>query len=154
LVRIDKDISRIVKQLYELVNELETLYPHRRFTLDGHLVGSIGEILAAYQFDLDLLPHSSAGHDAVSREGKNVEIKVTQRKSIGLRSKPDHLLVLKLNPDGNADVVFNGPGELAWNQAGKMQKNGQKAISLSKLTLIMDNLDEKCKLKPIDHHSH
>ena len=36
-----------VGKLYDLVGQLEHLFPSRSFTLDGHLVGSIGEVLAA-----------------------------------------------------------------------------------------------------------
>jgi hypothetical protein len=36
-------IIDIVAQLRQLVTQLTDMYPDRRFTLDGHLVGSIGE---------------------------------------------------------------------------------------------------------------
>ncbi|MBW8042608.1 MAG: hypothetical protein FVQ85_21795 [Planctomycetes bacterium] len=40
-------IPSIVQELYSIVDRLEELFPGRRFTPDGHLVGSIGEVLAA-----------------------------------------------------------------------------------------------------------
>ena len=45
-------IPALVQRLYGLVEELEELFPSRRFTPDGHLVGSIGEVLAAFHYDL------------------------------------------------------------------------------------------------------
>lgn len=36
-----------VAAIYLAVAELEGLYPGRKFTPDGHLVGSIGEVVAA-----------------------------------------------------------------------------------------------------------
>jgi len=36
-----------VAAIYRAVTELEALYPGRKFTPDGHLVGSIGEVVAA-----------------------------------------------------------------------------------------------------------
>ena len=41
-----------VANIYRAVRTLEKLYPERKFTPDGHLVGSIGEVIAAEQLDL------------------------------------------------------------------------------------------------------
>ncbi len=41
------EIPSLVQELYSIVDRLEELFPGRRFTPDGHLVGSIGEVLAA-----------------------------------------------------------------------------------------------------------
>jgi hypothetical protein len=38
---------------------------------------------------------------------------------------PDHLLVLFIAENGQAEAVYNGPGDLAWENAGEMQKNGK-----------------------------
>jgi hypothetical protein len=43
-----------VADIYRAVAELEKLYPGRKFTPDGHLVGSIGEVIAAEHFGLTL----------------------------------------------------------------------------------------------------
>lgn len=40
-------VSTVVRRLCGLVAQLEQIFPDRNFTLDGHLVGSIGEVLAA-----------------------------------------------------------------------------------------------------------
>ena len=41
------ELSGIVRDLYALVSRLEELYPDRRFTPDGYLVGSIAEVYAS-----------------------------------------------------------------------------------------------------------
>ena len=43
-----------VTDIYRAVANLEQLYPGRKFTPDGHLVGSIGEVIAAEYFGLPL----------------------------------------------------------------------------------------------------
>jgi len=53
-----------VARIYKPTAELETLYPGRKFRPDGHLVGSIGEVVAAEALGLILYPMSRAGHDA------------------------------------------------------------------------------------------
>ena len=135
-----ESIPSLVQRLYAVVAELETLFPGRKFTLDGHLVGSIGEVLAAHYYGLDLLPSSAPVHDAIATDGRMVQVKATQAKSVGLRAEPDHLLVLRLKPDGSFEEVYNGPGGPVWESAGKMQKNGQRPIGVAKLTRIMESV--------------
>jgi len=43
-----------VAAIYRAVEQLEAAYPGRRFTPDGHLVGSIGEVVAAEALGLTL----------------------------------------------------------------------------------------------------
>lgn len=38
-------LSNKIKGLYKITNELESNYPGRKFTIDGHLVGSIDEVI-------------------------------------------------------------------------------------------------------------
>ena len=61
---------------------------------------------------------------------------------IAISSEPDYLIVIKLFSDGSWEEVYNGPGNLVWDNAGKIQKNGQRPISLSKLKSLMTSVDE------------
>lgn len=142
---IDK-IPAKISSLYEIVEELEALFPGRHFTPDGHLVGSIGEVLAAYYYDLELLPASAITHDGKTRDEIFVQIKATQRNPVGIRAVPDHLIVLGINKHGMAEEIYGGPGKLAWDSADKMQKNGQRGISRSKLSTLMNQLSEAEKV--------
>ena len=142
-------LSDKIKQLYKITNELEQAYPGRKFTVDGHLVGSIGEVIVAEHYGLSLLPNSTKTHDAVSKEGKQVQIKATQVKGIAISSEPDYLIVIRLLSDGSWEEIYNGPGKAAWDNAGKMQKNGQRPISLSKLRNLMDSVDINDKIARI-----
>jgi len=135
-----KSIPSLVQRLYAVVGELEELFPGRKFTLDGHLVGSIGEVLAAHYYGLELLPASAPTHDAVAPDGRMIQVKATQARSVALRAEPEHLLVLRLNSDGSFDEVYNGPGDPVWEGAGKMQKNGQRPIGVGRLTALMENV--------------
>jgi len=126
-------VAGLLSALYDGSERLEELFPGRRFTLDGHLVGSIGEVIAAYMFDLELLRASTMGHDAMARDGRRVEIKLTQGKSTALRHEPEHLIVLQRSKRKAVEVIYNGPGKPAWDLAGKMASNGQRCIRVSKL---------------------
>lgn len=142
-------MASLIQELYSIIQKLESNFPGRHFTPDGHLVGSIGEVLASNHYGLELLPASYETHDAKTTDGKFVQIKATQGKSIGIRSEPDHLLVLKIILDGTVDEVYNGPGNLAWENASKMQKNGQRQITVKKLKTLMINMDKSFQLPKI-----
>jgi hypothetical protein len=143
-------IKSKIKRLYKIVTELEKDFPKRKFTLDGHLVGSIGDVVVAEYYNLKLASQTQKGYDATTNRGRKVEIKATQKKSIGLRSVPAHLIVIKLDKNGGWKEIYNGPGKFAWENAGKKQKNGQKNISLSKLTkLMMTTVNPKDKIPQI-----
>lgn len=150
-----KDVVALVKQLYAVVDQLEDAFPGRHFTPDGHLVGSIGEVLAAHCFDLELLTASTEGHDAVARDGRLVEIKATQgTRSVALQAHgtlPDHLIVMRIDRhSGSVDeVVYNGPAEPAWDLAGKPQKNGQRKLTLSRLRALMGAVPENARLAQV-----
>ncbi len=133
-------VAAILRQLYELVDELERLHKGRSFTPDGHMVGSIGEAWAMWMYDLVLLPASAPIHDATTQDGRYVQIKATQRTSVGIYGEPKHLIVLKLHRTGIAEEVFNGPGEVAWNAAGKPGKHSQRPITVTRLRRLMDSV--------------
>jgi hypothetical protein len=140
------EVPALVSRLYMIVDELESLFPGRKFTPDGHLVGSIGEVMAANLYNLKLLPASAQNHDAVSSSGVYVQIKASQGSMVALREEPQHLLVLHLNRQGGVTEVYNGPGSLAWNACGSIQRNGQRPISFARLKSLMGNIQEAEKL--------
>ena len=89
-------LPKEVAALYSIVQDLEAQHPGRKFTLDGHLVGSIGEVIAERSFGIELYPASHAVHDGRTSDGRDVQIKLTGGKSISLREEPDYLLVMKI----------------------------------------------------------
>src|SRR3989344_120089 len=129
---------QIIRRLYEIVDELEKMFPGRHFTPDGHMIGSIGEALAAYYYGLDLLTASTKGRDATCGN-KVVEIKATQGNIVGFRCAPQHLLVLKLDRNGTFTEIYNGNGARVWATiSGKpLPSNGQYQVSLTTLKKLM-----------------
>ena len=118
-----------IRELYRITAELEEKYPGRRFTPDGHLVGSIGEVYAAEKYGLTLLEASSEKHDATSADGRLVQIKITQTDRIV--------------------EIYNGKGAAPWANAGKTQKNGQRSIGLRKLSLLNDAVPSKDRIRKV-----
>ena len=128
-----------VADIYRAVAELERLYPDRKFTPDGHLVGSIGEVIAAEHFGLRLHGMSKAGHDAVDDDGNEVQIKLTAGSIVSMFADCERLIAMRIVSPERAEIVYDGPGAPAWAAAGSMQKNGQRKIGLTKLRGIAAN---------------
>lgn len=125
-----------VATIYRAVAELEARYSPRKFTPDGHLVGSIGEVVAAEALGLTLYPMSRAGHDAYDGEG-DVQIKMmTAGKSVAMYAECVRLVVLRIVSPEEAEIVYDGPGAPAWTRAGKVGRNGQRVVSLTKLRAL------------------
>lgn len=130
-----------VADIYRAVHALSAAYPGRKFTPDGHLVGSTGEVVAAESLGLTLYTSSHPGHDAVDADGRDVQIKMTGGRSVSLYATCERLVVLRVVSPEDAEIVYDGPGAPVWDAAGAMQKNGQRPISLAKLRAIRARLD-------------
>lgn len=149
---MDHDKFRgLIKQLYSTVSELESMFHGRHFTPDGHMVGSIGECLVADAYDLNLKAASNKGFDATTQDGKEVEIKATQSKSVAFRSEPEHAIIIKIFPNGTFEEAYNGPGKLVWQQflGKKLPNNGQFQISLKKLTELNKQVSDSSRVPRI-----
>jgi hypothetical protein len=130
-VALPKPVARI----YKAAAELQALFPSRKFTPDGHLVGSIGEVIAAEALGLTLYPMSRPGHDAYDANG-DVQIKMTAGSSVAMYDPCVRLVVLRVVSSEEAEIVYDGPGQPAWEAAGKKGKNGQRVISLFRLSSL------------------
>ena len=144
----DKSITEIIQDLFETVRELELRYPGRKFSIDGHLLGSLGEVIAAEHYGLTLLKNSFEKHDAVDKQNRMVQIKATQINRIAISSEPDYLIVIQIAPDGSWSEIYNGSGSRVWSNAGKMQKNGQRPVSIAKLKSLMACAQDDEKIHP------
>ncbi len=121
-----------IQELIKIVSDLETVFPGRHFTIDGHLVGSIGEVMAAYYYGIDLYDASTEKHDGVV-DGREVQIKITQQDYITISTEPDYLIVLYMNKNGHIYEVYNGPGDIAWASASKADSHNNRHMRVNRL---------------------
>lgn len=145
----DRPIRHLIQELYHITAQLEELYPGRHFTPDGHMVGSIDEVLAAETYGIELFTASAPVHDEKAPDGRLVQIKATQVDAVGISECPDCLIVLKILHDGSFEEVYNGPGAPAWDVAGKLQKTSQRHVSLSKLRALHELVAESDRIPRI-----
>ena len=155
-----KKFPKLIKQLYDIVEELEDMtakYPggKRHFTLDGHIVGSMGEVLAMYHYGIELYSASTETHDG-RINSREVQIKATQsddkNATIGVRSAPQFLLVLKIDKEGKAEEIYNGPGKFIKEiiDSRKRPSNGQYQIRLGKLRKLMTEVADEDKIERVN----
>ena len=133
-----------VADIYRAVKRLEELYPGRKFTPDGVLVGSIGEVIAAEALGLTLYPASYACYDAHDGNGGNVQVKMTAGHSVAMYAESIRLVVLKIVSSEEAEIVYDGPGAPAWAAAGTMRKNGQRVVRLTTLRALAAVKEPSC----------
>src|SRR5690242_2449890 len=81
-------IEKALGLIFQGIGILQTEFASRRFTIDGRLVGDIGEIIAATEFDVILDEVSQAGHDGRTSDGRLVQIKATFKDALTFRTTP------------------------------------------------------------------
>ncbi|MDR6711250.1 hypothetical protein J2W83_000840 [Pseudomonas hunanensis] len=107
-------IKQALEGLFGAVAQLQQVYPGKPFTLDGRLVGDIGEVVASLAYQLTLNEGLTKHHDAVCNAGRNVQIKTTFGTTLTfpVHHVPDYYLGIRMNRDGTFEEVYNGPGHL------------------------------------------
>lgn len=107
-----ESITEGLALIFKGIDRLREAFPNRAFTIDGRLVGDIGEVIAALEYDVILDSISQPDHDARCRDGRRVQIKATFKDSLTFKTCPDYYLGFKLYADGRHEEVFNGPGRM------------------------------------------
>lgn len=143
-----KGIKDKVRRLIEIVKELEDDFPGRHFTLDGHLVGSIGEVMASYYYGIELYKASAVAHDG-EVDGKKIQIKITQQDDIVICHEPEYLIALYLNKSGDVYEIYNGPGKEPWESSSKRDSHNNRHMRVNKLMELDKYVEDKNRIKMI-----
>ncbi len=126
-----------IKQLLGIVGRLHVAFPQKAFTLDGRLVGDLGEVLVEQMYELALLEGLQKHYDAKTPEGRHVQIKATMKANVTfpVDHTPDYYLAVKIHSDGSIEEIFNGPGIIARDliKGRKDTKTNLHSISIGAL---------------------
>lgn len=141
-------IKDYIKELLSVVARMQQSYPKKRFTLDGRLVGDIGEMLAEQIYDLELLEGQQPTYDAKSKD-RLIQIKTTMKNSLTFGDVPDYYLGLRVDRDGGVEEIFNGPGPIIWESIKhrKRPRNFLYSITLPTLRNLNKLIQEKDRIK-------
>lgn len=132
-----------IQSIYKAVKNLTKRFG-RKFTPDGVLVGTLGEVLAEEQYELELLPPKAQAFDAVDSLGRKVLIRCNQQKSTPIKKseRAQILLAIKLLPDGTIEEIFNGPISMALELTigRRADSSGFVGLSHKKLRKLMESV--------------
>jgi hypothetical protein len=102
------------------------------------------------RYELELMDPSFKTHDAKTKDGKRlVQVKFTAGRSFGIYAQPDYLIALKLANRNEIVEVFSGPGAIAWECAGKPQKNGQCSMSVVRLVELAKKVPDAERIRRV-----
>jgi hypothetical protein len=132
------EIGGCIQDLLQIVQLLGTVYPKKSFTLDGRLVGDIGEALVE--------PH----HDARTADGKLVQIKATMKDALSfpIDHVPDYYLGVRIRSNGSIEEIFNGPGSMVAELLAKRvpTKNGLHMLGICGLRKLNEEVPQEQKV--------
>lgn len=122
-------IKNALELIFQAIGQLKNEFPSKEFTIDGRLVGDIGEVIAALEYDIRLYDVLVPGHDGETSDGRRVQVKVTFKKSLTFRTVPDYYLGFKLFEDGRYEEIFNGPGTVIYDRYRNRKGIGKDLLS-------------------------
>ncbi len=141
------DIGEALNFIFQGIQKLRMICEEKRkFTIDGRLVGDIGEIIAEREFAINLDDISRPQHDAVTIDDKrDVQIKATFQDSLTFKTIPVLYIGLKLNVNGTHEVIFNGPGHVIADAYKHRKGIGEKLLSfpIAQLRELSETVDDK-----------
>jgi hypothetical protein len=148
-----------IKQLLEITLSLKEKFKHhnKNFTLDGKLVGDIGEVLVAEYYGLTLYGDNKKVYDGyvTADATKQVQIKASFNNyfyfSKDLSNIPNYFIAVQLKEDGTFEEVYNGKGALIYERMLSHLPNDRKhnyRLSVLKLKELNNDSDNE-KIKRI-----
>ncbi|MBU1271877.1 MAG: hypothetical protein KJ728_06000 [Alphaproteobacteria bacterium] len=120
------------------------------FTLDGNLVGDIGEAIAAELFGVKLGAKCGVGIDGYAPDGRSVQVK-SSGSNLGpafrfIETRADHLLFFNFDFEACRGVVtFNGPESIAIAKLPVVWKN-QRSITLAGIRRANEQVNDADRL--------
>jgi len=107
---IAEAIKEFQNQVGGLQKQAKKHAPNLNFTLDGRLVGDIGELLAAMELGIKIQKRQQTGFDGTDEAGRNVEIKTTFKESFAFRKIAERVICIKLHGSTHWEIIYDGPG--------------------------------------------
>jgi hypothetical protein len=128
-------IAEALKLIFQGISQLKKAFPNKEFTIDGRLVGDIGEVIASLEYDVELFDVLRKGHDGQTTDGRLVQVKATFKDSLTFKSVPDYYLGIKLYEDGRYEEIYNGPGKVIYEKYKHRSGIGKELLSFPNVDL-------------------
>ena len=79
---MDITVPDAIKQLLQIVEQLQIAHPKKKFTLDGRLIGDLGETIVEGAYDVEIFEKLEKHHDGETSDGRLVQVKATMKKDL------------------------------------------------------------------------
>lgn len=151
VLRLPPPIEDLVKARDRLRQHYDQ--PSLTFTLDGNLVGDLGEALAVKYFGLTLTARNDTGIDGYTADNKSVQVKATGKKRGPafrmLDTRADYLLFFSFNfEEFTAEIIYNGPEDVIRKLLPEKWDH-QRAIPIAKIKAANAQILPHQRLPPI-----
>lgn len=139
-------IEDSLDKIFSGIRQLKEALPSKEFTIDGRLVGDIGEAIIQRDYDLTLYEGLAKDYDGETPCGKKVQIKATFKDSLTFKKVSDYYLGIKIYENGTYEEIFNGPGKIIANEYSHRKGFGENLLSfpnkrLRELSLLVTDED-------------
>lgn len=135
------EVISIFKAFFTAQDRLKELVPEYNWTGMGNLLGDYGEYLAIEQYKLIKAPSGSDGFDALTKDGKKVQIKANySAKQVGIRGEADLLLVLSITKDAGFEEIYFGSFKFAKGHANFSKRDNKWMVGIQKLRKLNSEL--------------
>jgi hypothetical protein len=127
-------VKHIMRTLFSAQNALRALAPEYKWAGMGNLLGDYGEYVTVQSYGWKKAPAGSNGFDAITPEGKTVQIKTNHAANqVGFRGDADLLLVIHVDDDGEWEEVFFGDFSVVKTICRYSARDNKHMIAISKL---------------------
>lgn len=133
-----QSIQHILASIFASQRALKTLAPEFNWTGLGNLLGDFGELVAIDHYGLRKAPGVSNGFDAITGDGRTVQIKTNYAATqIGFRGSADLLLVVGVEDDGTWKEIYFGPFLPVKEAARFSARDNKHMIAVAKLRQLV-----------------
>jgi len=134
-------IKDSLNKIFDGIQQLRKSFPKKEFTIDGRLVGDIGEVIVERDYDVILYKKLVKNYGGLTTDGKRVQIKATFKDPLTFSKIPEYYLGIKINEDGSYTKIYNGPGK--YIVAKYRHRKGFGKVLLSFPNSVLKNLSSR-----------
>ncbi len=143
-------IEDALLKIFAGIQQLKEALPAKEFTIDGRLVGDIGEAIVQRDYHIKLYDGLAKDYDGETPCGKRVQIKATFKDSLTFKKASDYYIGIKIFENGKYEEIFNGPGNIIAEHYKNRKGIGQELLSfpnkkLKELSSCVNNNDRIAK---------
>lgn len=130
-------LKGVMASVFASQRTLKALAPEFNWSGLGNLLGDYGEFIATTAYGLTKAPSGSDGYDAITADGKTVQVKTNYAASqIGFRGSAELLLCLKIADNGNWEELYFGPFASVKEKARFSARDNKPMVPLTLLKTL------------------